>query len=108
MLRSKAGLFAGAAFVAMMGFFAARAVADVAVCPGVGSCNNPRGVAVDFETGNLYVADSGNDRIDIFKNNGTEVGTPASFPVTDPQWIAVDNAATSASHHDVYLSAGFT
>jgi hypothetical protein len=94
--------------LALCGVVAGTAQADVAVCPGTAACKEPRGLAVDFETGNLYVADSGNDRVDIFKNGGTEVGTPASFPVADPQWIAVDNVASSASHHDVYLSTGFT
>jgi hypothetical protein len=87
------------------------ASADVQVCtPGAaaGRCTSPRGVAVDFETGNLYVADNGNNRVDIFKSNGTEVGAPPSFPATDPIWLAVDNATTSPSHHDVYLSTGFT
>src|SRR4051794_40303709 len=82
------------------------ASADVQVCtPGAatGRCASPRGVAVDFETGNLYVADNGNNRVDIFKSNGTEVGTPPSFAFTGPNWIAVDNSATSPSHHDIYL-----
>jgi hypothetical protein len=85
--------------------------ADLQVCTvgaSAGRCTSPRGVAVDFETGNLYVADNGNNRVDIFKSNGTEIGTPSSFSVTDPSWIAVDNAVTSPSQHDVYLSIGFT
>jgi DNA-binding beta-propeller fold protein YncE len=95
----------------LLAILATNAIADVQVCTpgaGVGRCTSPRGVAVDFETGNLYVADNGNDRVDIFKSNGKENGTPSSFPVTDPVWIAVDNSATSPSQHDVYLSTGFT
>jgi hypothetical protein len=106
----RTALFAAALATLLLATFASSAAADVQVCtPGgtVGHCSSPRGVAVDFETGNLYVADNGNDRIDVFKSNGKENGTPASFPATDPVWIAVDNDATSPSQHDVYLSSGF-
>ncbi len=104
-------VLAASAAIVLFAVFASSAAADVQVCtPGgtVGHCSSPRGVAVDFETGNLYVADNGNDRIDVFKSNGKENGTPASFPATDPVWIAVDNDASSPSQHDVYLSSGFT
>jgi hypothetical protein len=65
-------------------------------------------VAVDFETGNVFVADSGNNRIDIFEENGTKPATPPSFPLTNPTWIAVDNVAASPSQHDIYLVTGFS
>jgi hypothetical protein len=45
------------------------AAADVSLCPAgtaAGQCNGPRGLAVDRETGRLYVADSGNQRVDVF------------------------------------------
>ena len=96
-----------AVFVALL--TAATALADVTVCPTVanGECS-PRGLAVDFETGNLYVADATHNRVEIFEENGKKPGTPASFPFTAPKWIAVDNVASSPSHHDLYLSSGFT
>jgi hypothetical protein len=103
-------VLAVSAATVLLAILASSASADVQVCTlggTVGHCSSPRGVAVDFETGNLYVADNGNDRIDVFKSNGKENGTPASFPATDPVWIAVDNAASSPSRHDVYLSSGF-
>src|SRR4051812_24479521 len=53
----------------------ASASADLQVCSSPsppGKCASPRGLAVDFETGLLYVADNGNNRIDVFKNGGTE------------------------------------
>src|SRR5262249_55574750 len=37
---------------------------------GAGKTNHPQGLAVDFETGRLYVADQGNHRIDVFEANG--------------------------------------
>ena len=49
------------------------ASADVTVCAAgseAGQCNQPKGVAVDFETGRVYVADNANNRIDVFKETG--------------------------------------
>lgn len=87
---------------------APAAQADLQVCTPTSTptkCSEPTGLATDFETGALYVADTANDRIDIFKNGGTEAGTPASFGgVSGPQRIAVDNVASSPSHHDIYAT----
>ncbi len=38
---------------------------------GAGELNEPQGVAVNEETGNVYVADKGNNRIDEFSSTGT-------------------------------------
>src|SRR5580700_7149425 len=40
---------------------------------GAGQLERPKGVAVDQSTGDIYVADKGNDRIDQFEANGTFV-----------------------------------
>ena len=63
------------------------------------SFGNPTGVAVDQETGNVYVADSQNDVVDIF---GAEGGAPTagvptqitglSFGSGEPEQVAVDNS----------------
>ena len=37
---------------------------------GAGQTLNPQGVATNFETGQLYVADSGNRRVDVFSSAG--------------------------------------
>ena len=47
--------------------------------------NGPRGVACDG-AGNLYVADWGNDRIQVFKPDGKHLGT---IPVEKPDQLAV-------------------
>jgi sugar lactone lactonase YvrE len=47
--------------------------------------NGPRGVACDKD-GNVYVADSGNNRIQVFKPDGGYLGT---IPVQGPKMIAV-------------------
>ena len=36
----------------------------------MGQCSQPQGLAVDTETGRTYVADEGNDRIDVFDEAG--------------------------------------
>jgi hypothetical protein len=98
---------------------------------GAGECSEPRGVATDFETGRLYVAERGNDRISVFEpdgefvmafgwdvnpggGTGLETCTTASGckagsagsgagQLQNPTEIAVDNIAGSAGLHDVYV-----
>jgi hypothetical protein len=76
---------------------------------GPGKCNGPQGVAVDPElepgppaVARVYVADSGNNRVNVFGVKGEFV---SSFGAgTDPTWVAVDNDAASGSRHDLYVS----
>ncbi len=93
-----------------------------------GKTLEPRGLAVDSETGRLFVADTGNDRIDVFNEEGNFVsafgwgvkngagelqacttscraGLPGSGlgQFNHPSEIAVDNTALSASRHDIYV-----
>ena len=42
--------------------------------PGAGQMNAPQGIAVDQASGNLYVSDQGNRRIDVFGANGAFQG----------------------------------
>jgi hypothetical protein len=113
--------------------FASVASASTTICAtgsGAGQCQNPRGIATDFETGHLYVADTANNRVDVFATGGTFLSafgwgvktgantlqscTAASTcragiagagagQFSSPSWIAVDNVAASASRHDVYV-----
>jgi DNA-binding beta-propeller fold protein YncE len=113
--------------------FTTTASAELSICiPGTaaGKCENPQGVAVDNETGRLYVADQGNNRIDVFESDGTfvmafgwgvdtgaeefqtctmaskcQAGLAGSGAgqFSSPSWIAVDNDPSSASQHDVYV-----
>src|SRR5438876_1583100 len=55
---------------------------------GRGQFNNPHGIAVDSE-GNIFVADTGNGRIEKFSPNGTFV---TSIATTDPNGVATDRA----------------
>jgi hypothetical protein len=93
--------------VALLGLVPA-ATADFRFCPpgsGPGQCEQQQGVALDTETGRLYVADKGNNRIDVFKESGEFI---LSFGggFTSLSGIAVDNGAASASHHDIYVVDG--
>jgi NHL repeat len=70
---------------------------------GEGQFNEPAGVAVDDETGYVYVADSGNDRVEYFGANGVFVG---KFDLgVRPEQIAVDNSGDplDSSKGDVYV-----
>src|SRR5215813_5440972 len=55
---------------------------------GRGQFDNPHGLTVD-SAGNIFVADSGNDRIEKFSPKGTFV---MSIAATDPNGIAIDSA----------------
>ena len=53
---------------------ASTASADTSICTsgsGAGQCANPSAVAVDSETGTVFVADTGNNRIDVFEPDGS-------------------------------------
>ena len=113
------------------------ASAATSFCPkgsGAGQCERPEGVAVDRETGHLYVADVENNRIDVFDSTGnfikafgwgvdtgaaefqscTTVSTcqaGISGPGAGQLWLfpgggrlAVNNDPASPSHHDLYVS----
>jgi sugar lactone lactonase YvrE len=131
-LRNRFALLSLAAALLLLAL-ASTADADTSICPpgsGAGQCNDPQGIAVDNETGHLYVADRDNNRIDVFEADGTfvlafgwgvdtEAGElqtcttaskcnagiagSAAGQFDHPTWIAVDNDASSASRHDVYV-----
>jgi hypothetical protein len=94
-----------------------------------GSLSNPQGVAIDQSSGDVYVADTGNHRIEKFDALGNFLlafgadvggagvntctsaltcvaGTPGSAPgqFTTAEFLAVDNDSASASFHDVYVA----
>jgi hypothetical protein len=83
------------------------ATADLSFCPpgsGSGQCEKQQGVALDTETGHLYVADKGNKRIDVFKEDGEFLFSFGEGELSGPVAVAVDNGAASLSHHDVYVA----
>jgi hypothetical protein len=129
---ARAGLLS--LFVLALLAFAKPAVAALSLCPpgsGAGQCSNPEGLATDFETERLYVADRGNHRVSVFEAGGaflfafgwgvdtgaakletctTESGCQAGLSGAGagqlklPEAIAVDNVEASAARHDVYVT----
>lgn len=80
--------------------------AEVVTTPGsgAGQALEPKGLAVDrsegeAQSGRLYVADKGDDRVDVFDPAHAPL---FSFAVEDPVSVAVDDYEGSSSLHDVY------
>jgi DNA-binding beta-propeller fold protein YncE len=92
---------------------------------GDGQLSEPEGIAVDEATGDVYVLDQGNDRVEFFSAAGgfvgqfngsgkfaNEEGKEAPEPIfigeaaTNDGGIAVDNDSASPSFGDVYVSTG--
>ena len=52
---------------------APASLAATSFCPpgsGTGQCSDPQGLATDFGTGRVYVADTGNNRVNVFESDG--------------------------------------
>lgn len=78
-----------------------------------GSFSGPAGVAVDDATGNVYVSEHNNKRVDEFEpvlENGELVAEKSigQFKVSSPGAIAVDNSSEGSdpSSGDVYVVSG--
>ena len=123
---------------AFLTFGAQGASADLSFCPpgsGAGQCAGPQGLATDFETDRLYVAEQGNHRVSVFKAStaeflfafgwGVDTGANALETCTtssgcqagisgagagqlqSPRRIALDNTVGSPTRHGIYLISGF-
>ena len=134
--RTHRGACAIALATCALAFSAPAAPADVVFGippgPGAGQTDNPEAIAIDREAGLLYVADGGNNRVDVFKADGSFLrafgwgvadGTTAALQTctttcfkglsgggagefSDASSIAVDNDPASPAHHDVYVADG--
>jgi DNA-binding beta-propeller fold protein YncE len=78
---------------------------------GAGQFSGPSGVAVNEETGDVYVVDKGNNRVQEFNASGSAVlgefnGVAAGHPLSGPEGIAVDNSTNplDPSRGDVYVA----
>jgi DNA-binding beta-propeller fold protein YncE len=75
---------------------------------GDGQFSNPAGVAVDQASGEVYVVDAGNNRVERFGPEGKYLGQFNGAPshlLAAPWSIAVDNA-TGVAKGDVYVADG--
>ncbi len=79
---------------------------------GEGELSDPAGIAIDETNGTVYVADRGNNRVDVFQpvrdGEGRVVGEKfaAEIPVVSPVALAVDSAGSrlyDPSAGDVYV-----
>jgi hypothetical protein len=92
--------------------WAPEASADVEFCPpgvGAGQCappeglNSQRGLALDHESGRLYVADRGNDRVEAFSESGGFLFAFGAGTLVKPTKVAADEDLASPNHHSVYV-----
>jgi 6-bladed beta-propeller len=110
MARTRSTLASAAVVVLSLLSFVSAASADKVISEvgsDPGQTLQPGGLATDFKTGRLYVADTGNNRIQVFDENGAFVkafGKNGSGPgqFEEPRSIAVDNSASPANG-DVYV-----
>ena len=70
--------------------------------PTDGQFGNPNGIALD-SSGNVYVADAGNDRIQKFNSNGAFVTTWGSSRTANGQFISPNGIAVDSSGN-VYVA----
>ncbi len=77
---------------------------------GASALSGPSGVAVNNETGDVYVVDKGHNRVEEFNSTGSTVlgefdGAAAGHALLAPEGIAVDNSgsALDPSAGDVYV-----
>ena len=85
----------------------AASASAASLCPegtGAGQCKQPQGLAVDESSGRTYVADKGNDRIDVFDEAGAFLFSFGEGVLSAPTSVAVDNDPLSLSFHDVYVA----
>ena len=85
---------------------------------GEGQFETPAGIAVDEETGDVYVVDKGSNRVEYFSASGAYQGEfngsglnvlvegiPAPMGrFSRPDWVTVDNDPESPSFGDVYVA----
>ncbi len=76
--------------------------------PGAGEdqLNSPSDLAVGEAEGLVYVSDTGNNRVEVFKRIGGTFEYLSAFAVRDPGPIAVDNSSSPSdpTHGQVYVA----
>jgi tripartite motif-containing protein 71 len=67
----------------------------------------PQGIAVDLSSGNVYVADTDNNRIQKFTSNGTFITKWGSYGPGNYQFTAPTGIAVEPSSSYVYVADAF-
>ena len=73
---------------------------------GNGQFQGPLGIAVNETTGDIYITDSGNNRIQELNSEGayiTQFNGGPEHTFADPTDIAVDNSPMGSAKGDVYV-----
>jgi hypothetical protein len=92
--------------IAVSGIWSDSVAGDFEYCEpgsGAGQCEQPSGVAIDAESGDVYVADTNNDRIVVYDEVGNPEGAIGAGTLSGPKSIAVDNDPASPTQHDVLV-----
>ena len=106
------------AFIEAWGWSVQYGIADFGICtddfcltgnagPGAGQFNGPDGVAIDPSSGEVYVADTGNNRVEEFDSDGTYIGQFGSSGSGDAQFNNPEGVAVDPSTSDVYVVDAF-
>jgi DNA-binding beta-propeller fold protein YncE len=72
---------------------------------GPGQFNRPHRIAIDQGTGYLYVADTENDRIQVFKPEGSSISFLSEFGSAVPNFNQPVGLAIDQSNGDVYATS---
>ncbi len=72
---------------------------------GEGQFDDPTDLAVNESSGDLYVVDAGNERVEVFRPNAGHYEYAAQFKVRSPGAIAIDNSTSPGdpSRGDVFV-----
>jgi hypothetical protein len=104
---SSCGLLLGSASALATGFRFSSSFGSAGEGPG--QLEGPRGLAVEASTGDVFVVDSANMRVEKFNAEGTVLGefdgaeTPQK-ELSNAYGVAVDNDPSSPSYEDVYVA----
>lgn len=99
---------AAGSFIKAVGWGVSDAKAELQVCTasckagltgtGNGELKSPRAIAINPTTGNVYVADTENNRIEELSSAGAWVANLGNLSLKEPQGVVVDSAG------DIYAS----
>jgi DNA-binding beta-propeller fold protein YncE len=72
--------------------------------PRDGRLTSPEGVAIDPSSGNVYVADTGNNRIQVFTSNGSIISKWGEYGTNDGMLRSPAGIAVDPSSGNVYVA----